>query len=266
MVFFYVNKEWEKAVILTFGRHSRTTDAGFKLFIPFVETIRKVDMRLRTMDIEKQEVITKDNISVKIDTVVFYKVDDINKAILKVFNFKANVHQQALAVLRDIVGEHTLDELLAEREKVATEIKTSVDKKTDEWGIDIDQVKLQNIELPGDMKRVMARQAEAEREGKAVIVKAEAELQASTKLSKAASVLAKSPGSLQLRMMSTISDVSQDRSNTILFALPTDVMVGKGVELAAAGMSKLAAEFPEDLPDPEVKRVKGKKYKAERVN
>ena len=239
-----INKQWERSIVLRLGKFNRERVAGLYFIIPIIESIMKTDMRLIVMDIKKQEVITKDNISVHIDTVVFYRVVNIRKALMHVEDYESNVRQQSLAVMRDIVGENELDELLSHKEKIADQIKKNVDIKAEEWGVDVDQVKLQDIELPMDMKRVMARQAEAAREGKAVVIKASAEKEASTKLKDAAQILAKSPGALQLRMMSTISDVSQDQSNTIVFALPMEVMKGKGAELAAASMSKLASTFP----------------------
>ncbi len=240
---FFINQEWERAVIFTFGRFSRIGGPGINFIIPFAQTKIKVDTRLMTMDIQKQEVITKDNISVYIDAVVFFRVVDVKKAVLNVMNYISNVRQQSLGVLRDVVGEKELDELLSQKAAIAKAIRNSVDKKVASWGIDIDQVKLQNIELPDDLKRVMARQAEAEREKRAVIIRADGELQASKKLALAAKELNKVKGAMQLRVLSTISDVSQDQSNTLVFALPWEVMTGKGPELSAAAMSKWATTF-----------------------
>ncbi|MBN1923155.1 MAG: slipin family protein [Nanoarchaeota archaeon] len=240
----FVNKEWEKAIIFRLGKYSRTVGAGLNWKLPFIEVLRRVDVRLMTMDIQRQEVITKDNISVYVDAVVFYKVKDVKKAVLEVGNYLRNIEQQSLGSLRDVVGEKELDELLSQKETIAKSIKEIVDSKVESWGVDIDQIKLQNIELPADLKRVMARQAEAEREKRAVIISAEGELEASKKLKLAADELGKSKGALQLRVLSTISDVSQDQSNTIVFALPWEIMTGKGPELAAAAMSKLASTFP----------------------
>ncbi len=241
-----MNYEWQKAIILRFGKFKRLSGPGLFFVYPFVEKVMKVDTRLITLDIQKQEVITKDNVSVHIDAVVFYKILNVKNALLNVQHFETNIYQQSLSVLRDVVGQNSLDELLSQKDKIGAEIKEEIDKKTEEWGIDIDQVKLQNIELPEDMKRIMARQAEAEREGKGIIITANSEMEAAKKLREAAKTLSEVPGALQLRMMTTISDVSQDRSNTIVFALPMDVMTGKGAELASAAMSKLAATFPED--------------------
>jgi regulator of protease activity HflC (stomatin/prohibitin superfamily) len=236
----FTNKEWEKAIVFRLGKFSRILGSGLNFKIPFIENYVKVDTRLMTMDIQKQEVITKDNISVYVDAVVFYKVTDVKKAVLTVGNYLRNVEQQSLGALRDVVGEKEMDELLSQKEAIAKSIKDNVDHKVEAWGIDIDQVKLQNIELPAELKRVMARQAEAEREKRAVIIAAEGELEASKKLKLAADELAKSKGAMQLRVLSTISDVSQDQSNTLVFALPWEMLEGKGAELAAAGLAKHA--------------------------
>ncbi|MFA5303828.1 MAG: slipin family protein [Candidatus Nanoarchaeia archaeon] len=242
-MFLFINKEWEKSIIFRLGKFSRMTSSGLNFKIPFIENYVKVDVRLMTMDIQKQEVITKDNISVYVDAVVFYKVINVKKAIIDVGNYLRNVEQQSLGSLRDVVGEKELDELLSQKEAIAKSIKDSVDQKVDAWGIDIDQVKLQNIELPADLKRVMARQAEAEREKRAVIISAQGELEASKKLKLAADELAKTQGAMQLRVLSTISDVSQDQSNTLVFALPWEMMQGKGAEYTAAALSKGAMTF-----------------------
>jgi regulator of protease activity HflC (stomatin/prohibitin superfamily) len=234
----FINQEWEKSIVFTLGKFSRIVGAGLNFKLPFIENIRRVDVRLMTMDMQKQEVITKDNISVYVDAVVFYKVIDVKKAVLEVGDYLRNIEQQSLGSLRDVVGEKELDELLSQKESIAKSIKDIVDSKVDAWGVDIDQIKLQNIELPADMKRVMARQAEAEREKRAVIISAEGELEASKKLKLAADELSKSNGAMQLRVLSTISDVSQDQSNTIVFALPWEVMTGKGPELTAAAMKR----------------------------
>lgn len=241
--FLFINKEWEKAIIFRLGKFLRMTGSGLNFKIPFIDNYIKVDVRLMTMDIKRQEVITKDNISCYVDAVVFYKVIDTKKAIIDVGNYLRNVEQQSLAALRDVVGEKELDELLSKKEDIAKSIKENVDKKVDSWGIDIDQVKLQNIELPETLKRVMARQAEAEREKRAVIISAQGELEASLKLKLAADELNKSNGAMQLRVLSTISDVSQDQSNTLVFALPWEMMQGKGAEFTAAALSKGAMTF-----------------------
>ena len=219
-----INQQWEESVVLRLGRYNRKTKAGIFLKIPFIERKITIDRRIITQDITRQEVITKDNISVQIDAVVFYKVKDVDKAVINIENYKYSIRLQSQATMRDIVGEYELDELLEKRDEIAKKIKLIVDKKTDEWGIDIDQIKLQNIELPEAMKRVMARQAEAEREKRAVIIKSQGELEAATNLKKASDEMQKSKYAIELRKLSTISDVSQDQSNTIVFAVPIEAM------------------------------------------
>jgi regulator of protease activity HflC (stomatin/prohibitin superfamily) len=241
--FLFINKEWEKSIVFRLGKFSRILSSGLNFKLPFIENYIKVDIRLMTMDIKRQEVITKDNISCYVDAVVFYKVVNVKKAIIDVGNYLRNIEQQSLAALRDVVGEKELDELLSKKDLIAKSIKENVDKKVETWGIDIDQVKLQNIELPETLKRVMARQAEAEREKRAVIISAQGELEASLKLKLAADELNKSNGAMQLRVLSTISDVSQDQSNTLVFALPWEMMQGKGAEFSAAALSKGAMTF-----------------------
>lgn len=241
-----VNKEWEEATILRLGRYNRSIGAGLFLKIPLIETVIKRDMRIRTLDIPKQEVITKDNISVKIDAVVFMKVVDSFKSIVKIQDFEYSVKQFAQTTLRNIVGRYNLDDLLSKREEVAKEIRKIVDEIAAEWGVDIIKVELQDIGLPEDMKRVMARQAEAEREKRGVIIKSEGEMIAAKNLKKAAEELMKSPIAFELRKLSTISDVSQDQSNTIVFAVPLETL-----SLAMASTSGVK------VPKPKI-RVKSK--------
>lgn len=219
-----VNAEWEEAIILRLGKYNRSIGSGLFLKIPLVERAIKRDMRIRTIDIPKQVVITKDNISVKIDAVVFMKVVDSMKSIIRIQDFEYSVKQFAQTTLRNVVGQYELDDLLSKREEVAKKIREIVDKVALEWGVDITNVELQDIELPEDMKRVMARQAEAEREKRAVIIKSEGELIAAENLRKAASELMKVPAALELRRLATLSDVSQDQSNTIVFAVPLEAL------------------------------------------
>ncbi len=230
------NNQWEEAIILRLGRYNRSTGAGLFFKIPFIEQVFRRDMRIRTLDIRKQEVITKDNISVKIDAVVFMKVKNSMKSIIEIQDFIYSVRQYSQTTLRNVVGKYELDELLTQREKVASEVKMIVDETTEEWGVDISIVELQDIELPEDMKRIIARQAEAEREKRGVIIKSEAEgeLQAADNLRKAAELLSKSNSAIELRRLSTLSDVSQDQSNTIVFAVPLESLTG--AMAASSGM------------------------------
>ena len=218
-----VNNEWEEAIILRLGKYNRNVGAGLFFKWPILEQAIKRDKRIRTLDIPKQQVITKDNISVGIDAVVFLKVVDTKKSIIEIQDFVYSVQQYAQTTLRNVVGQKDLDELLSKRDKIAEDIRKIVDEVSDKWGIDIISVELQDITLPEDMKRVMARQAEAEREKRAVIIKSEGELIAAKKLMEASKELEKSKYGFALRQLNTISDVSQDQSNTIIFA-PTEAL------------------------------------------
>lgn len=229
-----LNKEWERAVLLRLGRYNRTKGPGLFFRIPILEQVYRRDMRIRTLDIRKQEVITKDNISVKIDAVVFMKVKEAVRSVTAIQDFIYSVQQYSQTTLRNVVGKYELDELLTQREAIAEEVKKIVDKTTEDWGVDISIVELQDIELPEDMKRIIARQAEAEREKRGVIIKSEGELKASENLRKASVTLTKSPLAIELRRLSTLSDVSQDQSNTIVFAVPLESL--SGALMAASGL------------------------------
>jgi regulator of protease activity HflC (stomatin/prohibitin superfamily) len=186
----------------------------------------KVDLRVATVDIPQQEVITKDNVTVGINAVVYFRVDNAEKAVLEVQNFRRAVALYAQAVLRDVIGGVELDFLLSERDKIAEEIKKLVDVATDPWGIDVSIIKIQDIELPADMKRVMAKQAEAEREKRAIIVRAEGEYTAAEKLAQAAELLSSTPGGISMRTLQTIEKINPDPSKTVIFALPIEFMEG----------------------------------------
>ena len=217
-----LNKQWEEAVVLRLGKYSRTKTAGIFLMMPIFESLYRRDMRTKTMDVPKQEVITKDNISVSVDAVMWAKIKDSKKSVLNITNYEYAVRQFSQTTLRNVIGKKDLDEVLEKRDAVAQSIKEIVDRQADRWGVDIENIELQNIELPADMKRIMARQAEAEREKRAVIIKSEGELTASTNLRRASQELMKSGGAMELRRLATLSDVSQDQSNTIVFAVPLE--------------------------------------------
>lgn len=235
----HVNNEWDESIVLRLGKYNRLQKAGLYLTIPVIEKATSLDKRVRTMDIPTQEAITKDNISVRVDAVVFYQIEDTKKAILNVDDYIYAVRQFSQTTLRNVVGEKDLDQILEKREDVAAAIKESVDQASKDWGIDIRKVELQNIELPEDMKRIMARQAEAEREKRGVIIASEGEMEAAENLAKASKILERSVYGYKLRELQTISDVSQDRSNTIIFA-PAD-------SLSSAMLSAgVAAKVPVD--------------------
>ena len=216
--------EYERGVKFTTGKFSKMMNPGWRLVFPVFQSYKKVDIRTKAVDVPEQEAITKDNVSVKINAVLYYKVFDASKAILAVENFRYAVSQLAQTTMRNAVGAVSLDELLGEREKISTEICKVIDEATDPWGIKVENVELKDISLPEEMKRVIAKAAEAEREKAAVITKAQGEVEASQNLAKAAEIMATTPGALHLRTLSTLNDISSDQSNTIIFAVPLEVL------------------------------------------
>ncbi len=218
--------QYERGVVLTFGKYTSTRQPGLTWILIGVQKMIKVDLRIDTVDIPRQEVITKDNVTVGINAVVYFRVENAEKAILEIQDFRHAVTLYAQAVLRDVIGGVELDFLLSERDKIAEEIKKIVDIATDPWGIDVLAIKIQDIELPADMKRVMAKQAEAERERRALIIQAEGEYVAAEKLAQAAQILASVPGGISLRTLQTIEKINPDPSKTVIFALPIDFFEG----------------------------------------
>lgn len=214
--------QYERGVVFTLGKFSSVRNPGLTWIIPILQTMTKVDMRIKTADIPRQEVITKDNITLLVNAVVYFKVVKPADAIIKIEDYIFAVRQYTQAALRDIIGNSELDFVLTEREKVADSIKKIVDSETTEWGIDIESIKIQEIELPAEMKRAMAKQAEAERERRAVIIASEGELKASENLRKAADNLSKSPTSIHLRTLQTIRDIAADPSEKIVLFIPSD--------------------------------------------
>jgi regulator of protease activity HflC (stomatin/prohibitin superfamily) len=218
--------QYERGVVLTLGRYTGTYNPGLRWILIGIQKMIKVDMRITTIDIPRQEAITKDNVPVGINAVVYFKVIRAEDAILKVENYSYAVSQYALAALRDIIGGVELDILLTERERIAKEIKKIVDLETDPWGIDVTAIKMQDIELPAGMKRAMAAQAETEREKRAIIIKAEGEVKAAENLKRAAEILSAIPGGMSLRTLETIDKLQPDPSKTIIFALPVEILEG----------------------------------------
>ena len=216
--------QYERAVMFTMGRFSGIKDPGWRVVIPVFQSMKKVDMRVKAVDVPDQKAITKDNISVAVNAVIYYRVADASKAILGVENFFHAVSQLAQTTMRNIVGEVELDELLGERDKISERIRNIVDAASDAWGIKVDNVELKDVALPVDMERTIAKQAEAERERRAVIIKAEGEIAAAENMAKAAGVLATSPGALHLRTLQSLNDLSSDQSNTVVFATPIEVL------------------------------------------
>lgn len=216
--------EYERGVKFLFGKFSKIMNPGWNIVLPIIHSYKKVDIRTKAVDVPEQEAITKDNVSVKINAVIYYKIFDASKSILAVEDFYYAVSQLAQTTMRNVVGSVSLDELLGEREKLSTEICNIIDKATDPWGIKVENVELKDVALPVEMKRVIAKVAEAEREKMAVIKKAEGEVEASENLAKAATTMSSVSGALHLRTLATINDISSDQSNTIVFALPIEVL------------------------------------------
>ena len=216
--------EYERGIKFTCGKFSGVMTPGWKIVLPIFQSFKKIDIRTKVIDVPEQEVITKDNVSVKINAVIYYNIFDASKALLQVENFHYAVSQLAQTTMRNSVGSVTLDELLSCRDKISSTICEIVDKATDEWGIKVHDVELKDVSLPGEMKRVIAKVAEAEREKQAVITKAAGELEASKNLAEAANKLSEAPGALHLRTLATINDVSSDQSNTIIFAIPLEIL------------------------------------------
>ncbi len=216
--------EYERGILFCFGRFKRILNPGWHIVLPILESYRKVDIRTKVIDVPEQEVITKDNVSVKINAVIYFSIFDASKAILAVEDFRYAVSQLAQTTMRNAVGAVSLDELLGAREKISNEICGIIDKATDPWGVKVENVELKDVSLPEEMKRVIAKVAEAEREKQAVITKAAGEVEASENLAKAATIMSSTPGALHLRTLSTINDVSSDQSNTIIFAIPIEVL------------------------------------------
>ncbi|MDA0208437.1 MAG: slipin family protein [bacterium] len=216
--------EYQRGVKFTLGKYTSIMSPGWRLVIPVFQSYQKVDIRVKAVDVPDQEAITKDNISARTNAVIYYKVTDAKKAVIEVQNFQHAVSQLAQTTMRNVVGELELDELLTNRDQASKKIKDIVDSLTDPWGISIDNVELKDITLPEEMKRTIAKQAEAERERRAVVIKAEGEVQAAVNLEKAAAMLAKTPGALHLRSLSTLNDLSSDQSNTVIMAVPLEVL------------------------------------------
>jgi len=216
--------QYERGVVLTLGVFSGVYEPGLRIIIPLIQRMIKVDMRITTTDIPRQEVITKDNVPVGINAVVYFQVEKPDDAVLKIQNYAYAATQYSQTALRDVIGGVELDTLLTEREQLAEQIKKLVDKETAGWGINVTAIKMQDIEMPADMKRTMAKQAEAEREKRATIINSEGEVIAAKNLAKAAQLMQGAPGALHLRTLNSINDVSSDASNTIVFVTPIEIL------------------------------------------
>jgi len=216
--------QYEKSLVFTLGKYSGTRNPGLRFIFVIFQRMVTVDMRVRTLDIEKQQVMTKDNVPIDVNGVVFFRVSKIEDAIIKVQNYEYAISQYAQTALRDVVGGMTLDTLLAERQHVGDEIRKIVDKETDQWGLDVQVIKLQDVEVPDDLKRIMSRQAAAEREKRAVIIKSEGDRDAAKNLASAADTMGKARGAMQLRTLQTLDGLGPTASNTVVIALPVEIM------------------------------------------
>lgn len=216
--------EYQRGVLFTLGKYSRVLNPGWRIVIPIFQSMRKVDLRVRTVDVPHQESLTKDNISVGVNAVVYFKVRDASKAVINVENFYFATSQLAQTTMRNSVGEVVLDELLSNRENISEGIRLTVDKLTDDWGIEVVNVELKDILIPEAMKRTIAKEAEAERERRAVVIKAKGEIEAAENMAKAANLLTSAPGALHLRTLQSVNDLSSDQSNTTVWMLPIETL------------------------------------------
>ena len=216
--------QYERGIVLTMGKYTSTRNPGWTFLMPIFQSMQKVDIRIKTVDVPEQEAITKDNIPIAINAVIYYQVTDPNKAVLDVENFYYAVNQLAQITMRNMVGAVTLEELLRDRESISLKIKENVDKATLTWGIQVHDVDLKDIVIPPDLKRTIAKVAEAERERKASIIRAEGEVVAAESITKAATMLASAPGVLHLRTLQSINDISSDQSNTTVWMVPLEVL------------------------------------------
>ncbi len=216
--------QYERGIKFRLGKFVKIMNPGLNIVLPIIESYRKVDIRTKVIDVPEQEAITKDNVSIKINAVLYFHVFDASKAILEVEDFIYAAEQLAQTTMRNAVGATSLDELLSEREKISANICQVIDKATDPWGLKVENVELKDISLPEEMKRVIAKVAEAEREKDAVITKAKGEVEASNNLAEAARTMSAAPGALHLRTLATLNDLSSDQSNTVIFAIPIEVL------------------------------------------
>lgn len=216
--------EYERGILFRFGKYKKILKPGWNIVLPIIESYQKVDIRTKAVDVPEQDAITKDNVSVRINAVIYYKIFDASKAVIAVERYQYAVSQLAQTTMRNAVGAVSLDELLGERDKISTEICKIIDEATDPWGVSVENVELKDIKLPEEMQRVIAKVAEAEREKQAVITKSLGEEEAAKNLAKAAEIMSATPGALHLRTLATLNDVSSDQSNTIIFAVPIEVL------------------------------------------
>jgi regulator of protease activity HflC (stomatin/prohibitin superfamily) len=243
-------KQYERGVSFFLGRYWNTKGPGIAFLPTFIAHMHRVSLRTLALDIPPQDVITRDNVSVKVNAVLYMRVKDPSAAIIQIENYLYATSQMAQTTLRSVLGEHQLDDLLSEREKINDTLKRIIDKRTDEWGIEVTAVEVKDVDLPDQMKRAMARQAEAERERRAKIINAEGELQASEKLAQAAHVIGSAPAAIQLRYLQTVSEIASEKNSTTFFPIPIDIFRSFGQALGQA-----AALTPQDAKDMREGRV-----------
>ena len=239
---FKIIRQYESGVKFRFGKYVRKLEPGLRLVIPVIHEVKIIDLRTITQDVPQQKCITKDNVTITINAVVYFKVSDAEKALLEVKNAFFAVTQLAQTTLRNSIGGYELDELLSKLKVISKEIKDIVDLETDPWGIKVEKVEIKDIKLPDEMERVIAKVAEAEREKRSTIVKSQGEMIAAENLAKAAEIVASTPGAMHLRTLTALNDLSSDKSNTIVFAIPVEVLRafdGKSLDGAADFVKKL---------------------------
>lgn len=225
-----VMREYQRAVVFTWGRFTGVKGPGLILLVPYVQQMVRVDLRTVVLDVPSQDVISRDNVSVKVNAVVYFRVMDADKAVIVIENFLQATSQLAQTTLRSVLGKHMLDEMLAERDQLNADIQEILDRQTEAWGVKVTNVEIKQVDLDHSMIRAIARQAEAERIRRAKVINAEGEQQAAEKLVEAAQILAKSPGAMQLRYLATLSEIASERSSTIVFPFPLDLMKAFGTK------------------------------------
>ena len=239
IILFYslrILREYERAVVFQLGRFWKVKGPGLIIIIPVIQQMVRVDLRTRVLDVPEQDVISRDNVSVKVNAVVYFRVVDAQNAIIQVEDFMAATSQLAQTTLRSVLGQHELDEMLAERDKLNEDIQVVLDEQTDVWGIKVSNVELKHVDLAENMIRAIARQAEAERARRAKVIDAEGELQAAERFLKAAEIMAQKPQAMQLRYLTTLNTIATDRSSTIVFPFPMDLI--QGLTSGSAGQAK----------------------------
>jgi regulator of protease activity HflC (stomatin/prohibitin superfamily) len=250
-----VVKEYERGVVFRLGRLVGPRGPGLILLVPFIERMQKIDLRTVTLDVPAQEVITRDNVTVRVSAVAYFRVVDPNSAIVNVTDYNRATSQIAQTTLRSVLGQSTLDDLLSERDKINEQLQRIIDEQTEPWGVKVSIVEVKDVELPQTMQRAMARQAEAEREKRAKVIHAEGEFQASQQLARAAEVIDRNPVTIQLRYLQTLTEIGAEKNTTVVFPLPIDIISAFAQRASANGRSPGSSPMPAPAPDEEPSRV-----------